>query len=188
MNNKSTGFFLMGLLSLLLLCCVLSFLIYTVPYSRFLKVEVKALEKFAALDQNLYSQIPIPRGVTEIKKVEIKNPGLIHGSIMYVDYEMGQQDPADILYFYKAYFYEIGWDRFVLSDYSMLPDVVFYKDSACVEFFWGSYPPNSYELQIYHDYFAYEFSPTPPWIIAWHEIDNGGLKYIRCPPFLDPEY
>jgi hypothetical protein len=181
---------MLGILALLiilvLLCCILSYYIYSAPYSNFLKIESGALEKFAKLDQTLSSQIPTPVGVTEKTRLEKKNPGLIHGAIMYIEYEMGQLSPADILNFYEAHFYKLGWDQFVLSDY-WLPHVVFYKDSACVEVFFGA-GPNSYELQIYHDYFAYEFSPTPPWIINWHEIDNGGPKYIRCPPFLDPEY
>jgi len=160
------------------------FYMYHVPYARFLEDDNNAHQKFSESNDKLFAQLPIPPGVNEVSRSESRSGSELHGAILYVDFVLKGQSLVGVIDYYEAYFSQIGWDDFLISDYSG-PNVVFYKTNACVEIF----PTiDGYELQIYHDYFNVEFTPKIPKVIAWHEFYNGGPQYIRCPPFLDPQF
>lgn len=171
-------------LGLMFLCGYLLYLVYSAPYQKFRDDEAQALGKFEVLNEALYSQLPVPRGVTEEKQVRQRDPGsTTHGAILLVEYDLGNQSLENILDFYDTHFRTIGWEKFVISD-DFDPNIVYYKTNACVEIFFPA-NPSLYELQIYHDFLSEDFTPKIPKVIYWHEI---GPKFVRCPPFLDPEY
>lgn len=152
------------------------------PYQRFKVEEAKAAPLFDALNNEVYTQIPIPPGV---EKTGDNRNGTVKPIYMWIDYRMVNTTLEQITEFYVEYFVSNGWEYYGNLDY--------YRGTSCVEinfYYKGPYKEkysSDYNMVIQHDYFKQTFSPKLPplWIIQLNEF--GERNFFHCPPTPNPQ-
>jgi hypothetical protein len=162
--------------------------VYILPYEKFQASEAIANPKFAALNDALYSQIPLPNGVDEESRSQQTALNSSHGVHMYLDYLMVNTTPSEVQSYYDDFFLKQGWEKYELSSKGL--GLVYYHGTSCYQINMSlnhlGEISNQYLVFIYHDFFEQEFSPIipPRFVLSYHEV--GKTSFTRCPPFLDP--
>ena len=147
-------------------------------YEYFIARELEVRPLFAALNEDVFEQVPAPQGVDEIERSSsILGLGGYHGNVLTVVYAIRDASPQTVLSHYDQFFLSNGW-----SKYDEMPTnrSLYYRNTSCFDIQMLS--EDEYRVYIEHDFFRQDFSPPVPpiWLIRLNEF--GETYFARCPP------
>jgi len=169
-------FSLILIMSVIIITCSLS-LAPIIQLNHFYNVEAHTVSRFDALNTELFATIPVPNGVVELDQSSngITSPTTTHGRYLITNYQISQTHPDAVLDHYKKYFLSNGWKETVAyKDFSS-----YFRGTACVDV---SFYGEKYSLNIWHDFWNQEFSPSDPHTKLLKFIEFGETAFARCPP------
>ena len=143
----------------------------------FYDAEAGAVTKFDALNSEVFATIPIPKGVVE---TEQSRNGIVtlsteHGRYLRTEYNISQTQPDIVLDHYNSFFLSNGWKKTIAYEgFSS-----YFRGTSCVDLhFYG----DNYTLNIWHDFWNQDFSPSNPRTKLLGFIEFGESSFAVCPP------
>jgi hypothetical protein len=168
------------LISLFIGCCGV-FLWVFLPMVRFYRYQTDSIPKFDALNDSVLNSIPAPEGVKVINqsRMGIDN-NLMHGRYLYVDCEMINIEPKDVIQYYHNLLLSNGW----IFQHSNQSGNYFsyYKNTSCIDLHTYGKNMHSYTLYIWQDFWKQSFSPPViPNIEILNILELGYTSFAKCP-------
>lgn len=134
---------------------------WTSPIDEFDKQADEARPQLRELDRNTLATFPHPHGVTQASWENLcgRNgcaPYRIYGSKLTVTYDYNDVKPKTIGEYYYRLLADEGWQEIFKSETGRTS--TWFKDFACFELSFGT---EGYAVEIWHDFWKQDFSPTP---------------------------
>ncbi len=152
-----------------MLCSICLFLLFlffafekwTSPINEFDRQADNARPQFRELEKNTLATFPPPSGVKQASWEHLckKNgcaPYRIYGSKLIVTYDYNGVKPNTIGEHYYRLLMDEGWQEIFRSETGKTS--TWFKDFACFELSLGA---EGYAVEIWHDFWKQDFSPTP---------------------------
>lgn len=174
--KQKRQFSLILIISVIVIICSLC-LTPIIQLDHFYNVEARAISKFDTLNTELFATIPVPNGVVELDQSSngITSPTTTHGRYLITDYQISQTQPDVVLDHYKKFFLSNRWKETVAyQDYYL-----YSRGTECVNV---SFYGEKYSLNIWHDFWNQDFSPSDPHTKLLKFIEFGETAFARCPP------
>jgi hypothetical protein len=185
--NRRIKMLLVGLgllVTLLLGCAFYLWMRYVRPVNFFFEQQAKTTPLFDALNKKVFDEFSHPEGVELIRAGFLGNgiPGGSHGLMLRADYSVVDDtlSLSDIRSYYEDQFAKNGWEQRSSPDDEYR---LFYaRGTACIDI---TIIMNSryreYELEIWHDFLAQDFSPELPPLDLLKIFDGYETWIMTCP-------
>jgi len=151
------------------------------PYENFISEEKKTVSLFDTLNENIYQSLPAlpPNSSLQTKmSTGIIAPLYEHGRWLRMEVSTDQTEEF-ILEYYTSFLLNAGWLE--NKDFHTFDNVLFYKETSCIEVT----PPSDlyphYSIEIWHDYRKQNFSPKIPSRETLSSLELGLTNIAACP-------